>query len=679
MTRDAVTNPFDHVKASDFSDEQIDRYWVDIAGESGLEDLFQPTLVTPMLVLGGKGSGKTHLMRYFSAAVRKLRQASLLAAAKSDRYLGIYIQADGLNAGRFHNKGASDEKWAAVFSFYFELWLATHFLRNVSELSKDDGALFDESLFVGKAFDLFTTSSIDRSPSLAGLIDHITAIRKEVDHVVANMVTNRRALSEIDICFAPGTLAFELPLLFQSCLDPSLKDLLFVYMVDEVENFTATQQTFLNSLIRYRKGPVSIKIGARLYGLRTKDTMGGSGEMIRIGAEYTQIELDDWLRENGPAYSELARKMICKRLEAANLIAPDGGNPPDVRAFFAELDSSNHYRKPLFEMVAKFDTKGNERPYFDTLKKQLSKRGTSDDIAATDDIIAYLRIPEYPLLEKVNIYLLYRDWSSADSLLERAQGIAESAREFLAGAETEGMSDYEDTYKHFKSDFVAQIYRDCRVQKTTYAGLDTLIRLSQGFPRNLLGLLKEIFRRSLFAGEQPFQPGKVVSIESQSEGVRDAAAWFWDDAQPDSHGPEARRAIQGLAELFSAVRFSLKPAECSLGTFTVGTAEGSERARTVLRYAQNWSYLIQIKGVGSDRNNADAVDDKYQLSPMLAPRWDVSERRRGAIRLREPLFNAIFDPTFRESLDGLVSERLSGMQDPGSRSGKTSRKQNKLF
>jgi hypothetical protein len=194
----------------------------------------------------------------------------------------------------------------------------------------------------------------------------------------------------------------------------------------------------------------------------------------------------------------------------------------------------------------------------------------------------------------------------------------------------------------------------------------------------LLGLLQQIYRRSIFAGEHPFRPGRKIGVQAQSDGIRDASAWFWDDAQPDSNGPEARHAVQSLAELFSGVRFSLKPAECSLGTFTIGSNEGSDNARAVLRYAQNWSYLIEIRGVGSDRNNREAVDDKYQLSPMLAPRWDVSEHRRGAIRLSEKLFNAIFDPTYRSQFDSLLAQRLSGMQSPGGQVGQ-SPTQERLF
>ena len=59
-------NPFNITKAVDFSDQEIHDYWIDIPESGGFQQLVKPTSAMPMFILGGKGSGKTHLMRYFS-------------------------------------------------------------------------------------------------------------------------------------------------------------------------------------------------------------------------------------------------------------------------------------------------------------------------------------------------------------------------------------------------------------------------------------------------------------------------------------------------------------------------------------------------------------------------------------------------------------------------------------
>lgn len=664
MNRPRTTgNPFDLTKATDFSDEQIVRYWVDLAGEEGLESLFKPTSPMPMLLLGGKGSGKTHLMRYFSSAVQKLRhENSLLAAAQREGHIGIYLRADGLNYWRFAGKGQSEDQWAAVFSFYFELWLAAQVLKTVSECLPSSV----ESDLVREVLGLFSTKQPDSIVTVQGLVDHLTELRKDVDHVVSNC-TLTKTLSPIDICLASGQLAFELPPLIQK-YQPEFRDALFVYLIDEIENFTETQQKFLNTLIRYRRGNVSIKIGARLYGIQTKSTLG-AGEVIKQDAEYERVELDAWLRDQDKAYAELARNLIINRLEQAQLIAPGNKSGYLLGDKFETLDSTNNYQAVALDLVKKFDARNEERPYLAALRQILTReldiKNHEEKYRQIDQIVSLLRFPDHPLLEKANIYLLYKDWSGQENLSKLATEIAAQAKQYLEGGK-EGSPKYYQMLDHFRSDFLAQLFRDCSRgsgRSVVYAGLDTLIHLSQGVPRNLLTLLKHIFRRSAFAEERPFQTGCRISLASQAEGVRDAAAWFWDDAQPDSHGTEVRAAIESLAELFRGVRFSLKPAECELGTFTVDNRIGTSVARSVLNHAENWSYLIRVRD-GAVNRNEGTIDGKYQLSPMLVAKWEVSEYRRGTIQLSEAIFNAIFDPALRSDFDDQLKNRLRGMREP---------------
>lgn len=666
MTSRVPVNPFDLTKASDFSDEQIQQYWVDLAGQAGLVDIIKPRLAMPMLLLGGKGSGKTHLMRYFSAAVQKLRfGGNLLKAAQEEGHLGVFVRADGLNVGRFSGKGQDDDQWATIFSYYFELWLATHLLRNIQECLSTQRNAIDEPSFIEEAKKLFTKEQPASITSIPAFIDHLAELRRVIDHVVANCAITK-SLREIDVCITPGQLVFELPVLIEKYTS-LFNNVLFVYMIDEVENFNATQQRFLNSLIRYRRGPVSIKIGARLYGIRTKQTLG-VGEDIKQNSEYERVELDAALREHDAAYSGLARDLIIKRLQQAGL-APHGDSVNyRLDGYFEMLDPSDNYRNVALALVKKYDDKKERRPYFKELKTHIltvsGQVGQSSSLEKTaDEIIDAMSMPNDPLLEKVNVYLLYKDWCEPSRLVDLAKEIGNEAKKYLQSGRVAAPK-YFQALDHFKSDFLAQLYHDCDKRRTVYAGLDTLIHLSQGIPRNLLGLLKNIYRRSYFAEEKPFQAGGKISIASQVEGISDAAAWFWDDAQPDRHGKDVRASVEALASLFRGVRYSLKPAECDLSTFMVDSSAGTLAAKEVLNHAENWSYLIRVRDGGVNRNDSTSIDEKYQLSPMLAARWEISEHRRGSIQLQEPLFNAIFDPSQRELLPQLLRERLKGMTTP---------------
>jgi hypothetical protein len=92
-----LDNPFSLTKANDYSDAQINDYWVDIPDGNGFLGVLKPASPMPTLILGGKGSGKTHLMRYCSFEIQKLRHSdALLQSIKQEGYIGIYTRCEGV-------------------------------------------------------------------------------------------------------------------------------------------------------------------------------------------------------------------------------------------------------------------------------------------------------------------------------------------------------------------------------------------------------------------------------------------------------------------------------------------------------------------------------------------------------------------------------------------------------
>jgi len=75
MTADAA-NPFRLAKSLDLSDERVERYWVNFENMHGPSVArFYPAAPMPTIILGGKGSGKSHLLRYHFEEGREARLA----------------------------------------------------------------------------------------------------------------------------------------------------------------------------------------------------------------------------------------------------------------------------------------------------------------------------------------------------------------------------------------------------------------------------------------------------------------------------------------------------------------------------------------------------------------------------------------------------------------------------
>jgi hypothetical protein len=274
-------------------------------------------------------------------------------------------------------------------------------------------------------------------------------------------------------------------------------------------------------------------------------------------------------------------------------------------------------------------------------------------------VIQRIRVPDHPLLEKLNILLLYQDWYSKKNILSAVTEIAQGGEALQAKRPS---SRHPEVLLHFKADLLAQLFRECG-QPQRYFGFDTFVDMSQGLPRNLLIILKHIFSWSQFNGESPFTE-TAITFKSQATGIEEATEWFYGDARmPGTDGPMVQASMNHLGELFRGIRFADKPSECSLCTFSANLSECSSEARRIVQLAENWSWLIGVAGGQKDRNTM-RVDVKYQINSMLAPRWELPIYRRGAVALSAEEVNAIFDPSCSRLFEDVCNTRVQRSMAP---------------
>ena len=92
-------NPFSNIKATHLSKKEIVDLWVDINNneeeKANFEKIIEPSNPRPIFILGGKGSGKTHILRYFSYESQKIRaeinKISLLSQLQKEGYISVPI------------------------------------------------------------------------------------------------------------------------------------------------------------------------------------------------------------------------------------------------------------------------------------------------------------------------------------------------------------------------------------------------------------------------------------------------------------------------------------------------------------------------------------------------------------------------------------------------------------
>ncbi|MGR3175015.1 MAG: ORC-CDC6 family AAA ATPase [Candidatus Scalindua sp.] len=660
-----MQNPFNITKAVDFSDQEINDYWVNFPGGEGFIGLIKPESPMPMMILGGKGSGKTHLMRYLSFQIQKIRHSDdIVAGLKEDGYIGIYLRCAGLNAARFSGKGQEDERWSTVFSYYMDLWFAQLVLTTIKSAFSNHVELEQaETIICRQIVDILDCSDISPPLHLQGIVDFLHELQRQVDIEVNNCAINSRL--NVRILTTPGKLVFGIPQIMSRNLS-SLTNIQFLYLVDEFENLYQNQQKYVNTLIREKELPCSFRIGARLYGFRTRKTYSADEEN-KEGSEFEYLFLDEQIKAK-KKYRIFSRNLITRRLSEAGFIPEQYINknvPTKILDSFFDAFTKSTFSKMETTFIINKD-KQLERPYFKYLRKKL-KEGYRKDVTKgissekdIDIIINNLTVNDYPFLEKTNILLLYKDWYQSKHLSQSAIDISRECKKYIINQSEKCR--YSNVVSHFSGDLFAQLLRNCD-QKQRYLGINSFIDMSSGQPGNFLIILKHIFKWSVFNGENPFLKMKI-SITSQQKGVKEASEWYFRDAQMVGAEKESiPSSINRLATLFREIRFSDKPSECSLSTFSIDLSQVSTEAKRTIIIAEKWCLLIKISSGQRDRNTR-RVDVKYQLNPMLAPRWDLPVYRRGAIALTPKEVNSIFDQEHSEEFEELKQKRVERMTAP---------------
>jgi hypothetical protein len=181
-------NPFGLTKASHFSDKKIHELWVDFPVEGGFEKIVLPASPMPMLILGGKGSGKTHLMRHLSFNLQKLRYRNdILKGIKRERYIGIYLLGSALDDHRFSGKGQNSDVWNSFFAYYMDLYLAELTLNTITDLFAGNPELIGNQAEICKDLTGIFDSYQNRTPeTISELINQIGLIRKDINIAVNN-------------------------------------------------------------------------------------------------------------------------------------------------------------------------------------------------------------------------------------------------------------------------------------------------------------------------------------------------------------------------------------------------------------------------------------------------------------------------------------------------------------
>lgn len=649
-----IPNPFDINKAVDYTDEDIYRFWVNISEPAGFNEMMEPTSLMPMIIVGSKGSGKTHIMKYYSYELQKIRLAankgkSLAESFKDEAFIGIYVRCSGLNARVFDGKGVDEYSWEMMFAYYWELWIGERVLAALTDMQENgllDGC--DEEDLVKGILSKFMKQEAE-CKTLKELREYLIKLQKGLLYEIHNFLLLGKERPQVDIRLDVAALTFGIPDLLKEKV-PYFKKRHILYLIDEYENFSEQQQQVMMTLLREKPTSCTIRIGTRPYGIRTKFTIGKIEEN-REGSEYEKLRLDEKLRE-AENYKTYLKDICEKRLTEAGLSLI---NPFHLEDYIDKMDAAELLER-AGQMKATQGVMNNLRRNLGLYKSQKLSE------AEIDEIINAITCEDDLVVERAGIKLLYmKIKGKSTSLVKDAKWIHEEEEKYLSKESVKDNA-IAKHLSYYRRDIIDDIARRANL-RIPYYGMDTLMDLSCGTPRTLLRLLKQAFSKQYFnTGKVPFEKGKHLLVEAQQSGIESAGDWFFEENRIPNDDAGVTEVVTRLGGYLQRLRFSELPPQCSINIFSVQEENMSAESLLSLRTLELYSYLVPHKD--RRKKNADNKVSTYKLNSILAPRFELALEARANVELSKEEAEIIFNPLRKDEYEDFVRNKLKNYNFP---------------
>lgn len=531
---------------------------------------------TPCVLVGGRGTGKTTVLRSLSYEGRYALSDKDVALIPSWDYFGFYYRVDTNRVTAFQGPELTEKTWTKLFGHYINILLCSQVLKflNWYSLLLPDSQTLSSSACEKVALSL----CIPAAQTVTDLIEKVDLGRIRFESFLNNLDENH--LPRISLQGAPID-----ELLNEIAALPQFEAKHFFFLIDEFENFTDAQQVVMNTLIKHCGEHHSFKIGVRELGWR-KHATANPNEQLNSPADYVKIDIAE--RLTLARFQEMAAQICNQRLLQSNIF--DGSGPKTVEELLPSLTLDEEARLLGLNRAAIISEIANiDAAVFDTM----------------------------PDLE-IFFCLQWAKWN-------------ESSIHEVLNERSRDPKKWTDRYSNYKHALIFTIRRGKSGIRKYYTGWRTFVQLSGS---NIRYLLELVHRALVLHREAGHSLGTPVSfadqtVAAQQVGMKNIAELEGLSVQ----GAQLTKLVLGLGRVFQVLAYHPEGHAPEQNQFALAD-KGLPKGDIIDLINAAVMHLALVRTAGTKlASDEDIKAYDYSLHPIFAPFFVFSYRKKRKLNL----------------------------------------------
>lgn len=611
------------ISASSLSQNRAEEFGFDLSDAFVLPPIYEKIdfdkTAKPKIFIGGRGCGKTMLLRYLSHQTTFSQTKSKIE--KSDlKNIGLYWKVDTHMVHQLQKRGLDNDVWQSAFEHIFTIHFSLEVLDSIQSIAKSNYKGFVVSDLNKLNFKFLKKTVIEAPSSFFEFKEFLESKISEFEFWLRNV---RKGVQPL---FYPKSF---LKLLISDLLEQQgfLKYTVFNLYVDEYENLIEYQQEIINTWVKHSENPMVFHLAMKRNAFLTKKTIGN--ENLSDIHDYRVHDLED-IPNGKKGFMVFAAEILLHRLQGQ--INFQGFNfKPELLSDpngFQERKSSE-YQKAILNIV--------EQIFPSLSKKDLANEIIDDKILNKrlfDKLSQVLKNRKSEL--KAGEFIHYDDMRVsfvALSLLNRDNLKPEKIKDEIIKFKNLKPNNFSNQTDWIQNNFVGSylyFYSSLNRVCPLYTGFRTFCEISSGNIRHLTELCYKTFLR---ASDKNTSDTIVeiwkITVENQAQAAKQASTTFLNEIKTfGRYGNQLHTFTHRLGTLFSLAHKIPKQSEPEQNHFSI--VEGSERKEEVsliLNEAIKWSVLFEQKST-KKKSNSDPDFKDFILNPIYSPYFHISYRKK---------------------------------------------------